>query len=229
MRILIFLLTLLALPLQAEERLRIAVAANFKPTLEDISGQFQDNTGIPVSLSGASTGVLATQIEHGAPFHLFFSADRETPEGLPKRQGRGEPFCYARGSLVLVGADSPSALANPELNLAIANPAIAPYGQAAMEVLARPEYSAGAQRKLVRGHNVAQAYQFWHTGGAQLALVPRALVPESGTPIPTDWHAPVEQYAVVLQRNPSVDAFLEWVKSDAVRDLITQAGYEPCP
>jgi molybdate transport system substrate-binding protein len=232
MRTMALLLMLLATSLRAGEPIRIGVSANFKPTLESISQRFQDQTGIRVTLSSASTGVLATQIEHGAPFDLFFAADRETPQRIRalRKKEPGEAFCYAQGSLVLAGSTGTlSAMAQPGLSLAIANPATAPYGRAAMEVLARPEFKAGAARKLVRGNNVAQAYQFWGSGAIDLALLPRSLAPVNATPIPLAWHTPLEHYAVVLKHSPEVDAYLKWVRSATVRDLITQAGYQPCP
>ena len=101
MRLALLLLILFAVPSWAEKPLRIAVAANFKPTLENISRQFQANTGIEVALSSASTGVLATQIEHGAPSDLFFVADREAPLKIMAKQKsqHGNAFCYALGCL----------------------------------------------------------------------------------------------------------------------------------
>jgi molybdate transport system substrate-binding protein len=232
MRTMALLLMLLATSLRAGEPIRIAVSANFKPTLESISQRFQDQTGIRVTLSSASTGVLATQIEHGAPFDLFFAADRETPERIRalREEEQGEAFCYAWGSLVLAGSSGAlSALAQSGLSVAIANPATAPYGRAAMEVLTRPEFKTGATRKLVRGNNVAQAYQFWDSGAVDLALLPRSLTPTDATPIPQAWHAPLEHYAIVLRHSPAMDTYLKWIRSDTVRGLITQAGYQPCP
>jgi molybdate transport system substrate-binding protein len=223
---------LLAISLRAEEPLRVAVAAHFKPTLENISQQFQKKTGIQVTLSSASTGVLATQIKHGAPFDLFFAADRETPQRIQawKNTKSSDIFCYALGSLVLAGSPGTLlALAQPALSLAIANPATAPYGRAAMEVLARPEFKAGAERKLVRGNNVAQTYQFWASGAVNLALLPRSLAPTNTIRIPQEWHTPLEHQAIVLRQSPAVDAYLKWIRSDTVRDLISEAGYEPCP
>jgi molybdate transport system substrate-binding protein len=221
----------MAVSVHAGTPLRIAVAANFKPTLERISRQFRLDTGIEVALSGASTGVLATQIEHGAPFDLFFSADRDTALRVHTAVSPGtvEPFCYAQGSLVLVGADSLAALARPDLSLAIANPATAPYGRAALEILARAEFAGGAGRKLVRGNNVAQAHQFWRAGAVDLALLPRALAPEHAIPVPLEWHASLDQYAAVVTPGAAVDAYLQWLRSDTVRTLILDAGYEPCP
>jgi molybdate transport system substrate-binding protein len=226
------LLTLLTNSLWADAPIRVAVAANFKPTLEKISLQFQAQTGIEVSLSSASTGVLFSQIKYGAPFNLFFAADQQAPEALVAsgQADADSTFCYALGSLVLSGGDgSLSQLANPGLSLAIANPVTAPYGSAAMEVLARKEFAPGNTRKLVRGNNVVQTYQFWHSGAVDLALLPRAIAPESAIRVPQQWHQPLEQHAVVLIRNTAVDAYLNWIRSDTVRSLITQAGYEPCP
>lgn len=231
MRGLALLLLLFALPLHASEPIRVAVAANFKPTLEIISSRFEADTGQRVTLSSASTGVLYSQIVYGAPFHLFFAADSNAPAQLMTAGiTDSSPFCYAIGSLALAGGNGKlTELTNPQLTLAIANPVTAPYGAAAMQVLAREEFEAGKTRKLVRGNNVVQAYQFWHSGAADLALLPRSLLLNAGTPIPQDWHQPLAQHAVVLKRNTAVDAYLNWVRSDTVRALITDAGYESCP
>ena len=216
----------------APQPLRVAVTASFKATLQSISRQFEQQSGIRVVFSSASTGVLASQINHGAPFDLFFAADRETPFKL-KLSGQhsaGKPFCYATGRLALAGASNElTDLAQPDLSLAIANPTTAPYGRAAMEVLSRAEFTTGESRKLVRGSNVIQAYQFWHSGAVDLALIPQAIAPASATIIPAVWHQPLEQHAVLLRHSPNADAYLKWLRSDNVRTLITQAGYEPCP
>jgi molybdate transport system substrate-binding protein len=232
MRILLLLLAVLATPLAANESISIAVAANFKPTLEKITEPFLDNTGIYVTLSAAATGALATQILHGAQYDMFFAADKETPLKVvsEKALASTDAFCYARGKLVLAGDKGGlSALANPEVSLAIANPATAPYGRAAMEVLARPEFSAGESRKLVRGNSVTQAFQFWQSGAVEMALLPSALRPMNATDVPLDWYQTIEQYAVVLKHSAAVDEYLQWLRSDTVRSLITESGYEPCP
>lgn len=231
-RTLLMLLLIVSSPVSAEAVL-IAVAANFKWTLEQINKQFEADTGQRIKLSSASTGVLYSQIKHGAPFDVFFAADRATPEKLAAAMQDttgGATFCYASGSLVLAGGDGRLAqLSNPLLSLAIANPVTAPYGRAAEQVLAREEFNSGKQRKLVRGNNVVQTYQFWHSGAVDLALLPRAIVPSGATAVPMEWHQPLEQHAVILNRNSAVDAYLNWIRSDTVRSLITDAGYEPCP
>jgi molybdate transport system substrate-binding protein len=226
-RLLALLLILSASTGRAEETLRIAVAANFRQVLAKASEAFEQETGIRVRLSSASTGVLYTQILHGAPFDLFFAADRKTPERLATADRPSR--CYARGRLVLAGGSGGlDALADPDLSLAIANPATAPYGRAALAVLDRAEFQTGRTRKLLTGSNVVQAYQFWHSGGADLALVPRSLAPKA-TLIPEAWHQPIEQHAIALRPGEAVEAYLNWVSSDTVRALIHNAGYEPCP
>ena len=191
----LLLMLILAAPVNAGEPLRVAVAANFRNTLQQISELFEQHSGHRVVLSSGSTGVLYNQILHGAPFDLFFAADATSTRKLASAD-TGEPFCYARGTLVLAGGNGNLAqLANPDFSLAIANPVTAPYGVAAMAVLARPEFAAGQGRKLLRGSNVVQAYQFWHSGGADLALVPKALAP-TATAVPSAWHAPVDQFAI---------------------------------
>lgn len=231
MRTLALLAILLAPVLRADDNVRVAVAANFKPTLLHLSEQFQSDTGIAVTLSSASTGALAAQIIHGAPFDVFFAADSTTPDQLYATEKDWlPPFCYAIGRLALVGASDFSALADPGLSLAIANPVTAPYGAAAMEVLDRVEFSAGKTRKLVRGNNAIQAYQFWYSGAVDLALVPKSLATDPGAiAVPKAWHTSLAQFALIRQQDPAVDAYLKWMRSDTVRDQITQAGYDSCP
>ena len=160
MRIVALLAMLVATPAWTGEIIRVAVAANFKPTLRQISTQFETATGHKVVLSSASTGVLYSQIVNGAPYQLFFAADADSPRRLAAGSRSGpDPFCYAVGRLALVGGNGTLArLADPQYSLAIANPATAPYGRAAQQVLDRIEFRPGLDRKLVRGNNVAQAY-----------------------------------------------------------------------
>jgi molybdate transport system substrate-binding protein len=222
---------LLPLHLEAVEPVHVAVAANFRSTLAALNPDFESRTGYTVRLTSASTGILYSQIVHGAPFDLFLAADARTPHRLAQA-GRGDTFCYAMGSLVLVGGSgSLDQLADPTLSVAIANPETAPYGEAARQVLSRKEFAAGESRRLIRANNVAQAYQIWHVGGAPLALVARALA-RGATLVPAAWHSPLEQHAILLDRGRPSEAALaysEWLRSDRVRTLITESGYDPCP
>ena len=226
-RLMALLVLITTSPVYAGETLRIAVAANFRHVLEQASEGFMAHTGHKVVLSSASTGILYTQIRYGAPFDLYFAADQATPARL--QTDSRSTFCYARGRLVLVGGEGDlQALSDPDLSLAIANPMTAPYGRAASEVLERPEFLSGKPRKLLTGSNVIQAYQFWHSGGADLALVPRSLALEA-TMVPASWHQAIEQHAIALRGGAAVEAYLNWINSDTVRALINDAGYESCP
>ena len=229
MRCIVLLLLLMTEPLLAAAGRRGAGAANFKPTLEAICREFTASTGHQVTLSSASTGVLSNQILHGAPFDLLFAADRESPDKLFRAGIGAKPFCYAVGQLVLVGQGGDlEKLAEPGLSLAIANPATAPYGRAAVEVLQREAFSAALGRKLIRGNNAVQAYQFWHSGAVALALVPRSLA-LAATPIPQEWHQPLQQHAIVLKESAAASALLQWLQRPQVREQIASAGYLPCP
>ncbi|WP_162846071.1 molybdate ABC transporter substrate-binding protein [Seongchinamella sediminis] len=226
-RILLLLILTCCAGAWAEAPLRVAVAANFRATLEHINQAYRERGGPPIRVSSASTGVLATQIRHGAPFDLFFAADRHSVSTLQADGLGGESACYALGQLALVGGTLGD-LANPDKSLAIANPLAAPYGQAAAEVLARPRFASAAGRQPVRGASVLQAYQFWRAGGVDLALVAQSLAPEA-QPIPRDWYSPLQQYLLVLRPSPAVGAYLQWLGSDTVRQMIIDAGYQPCP
>ena len=226
-RLLLLVLLAWATNTLAAEPLRVAVAANFRATLEQVNLAYRAAGGPAILLSSASSGVLATQVRHGAPFDLFFSADRQSVTDL-RADGLGTlSACYARGQLALVGGDLED-LYDPDKSLAIANPLTAPYGRAAAEVLSRPELARAGNREPVRGASVLQAYQFWRAGAVDLALVARAQSPRA-QPIPLDWYRPIHQYLLVLQPSPASSAYLQWLGSDTVRQMIVDAGYLPCP
>ena len=230
--ILMYILSLSPCVLAAE--VHVAVAANFKQTAMAINELFEGQTGHKTLLSSASTGVLHSQITHGAPFDVFLSADARAPIELEAAgySKMGTRFCYALGRLILAGGDgSLDNLGNPELSMAIANPRTAPYGRAGEEVLARVEYAAAGNRKVVRASNVAQAYQYWHTGSVDLALVAQSLAPLTGTEIPTHWYQPIEQQAILLTHaptNPAAENYMVFLKSEQVKALIEHAGYGNC-
>ena len=229
---LLLALCLLALPAVAEP-LRVAVAANFRATAERAGDAFERETGTPVVLSSAATGMLYNQLRHGAPFDLFLAADAERPRRLAENGAALATTrrCYARGRLVLLGGPL-TALARPGQRVAIANPRVAPYGAAAEAVLARAPY-AGVERRLLRGASVQQAWQFHATGAAELALVARSLVGDGQAwdAIPADWHAPIEQQGIVVAggRESEADAFLSWLSGPSARPILERDGYDPCP
>lgn len=218
--------------LAREDTLHLAVAANFRNAAQQIAAPFEKTHGVRVTISSASTGVLAAQLQAGAPFDLLLAADRERP-ALLHRAGLAatDPSCYAVGSLVLLGAaELDDALSDPALSIAIANPATAPYGVAALSVLSRHAFAEASARRVVRGSNVQQALQFFDSGATDLALVARSLRPDA-LPVPAQWHAPIEQYALIPSRSgqPALArAFLDTMASEESRQVLAALGYGPC-
>lgn len=162
------------------DSLHIAVASNFTPTLKQIAQQFEQQTGHQITLISGSTGKHYAQIRNGAPFDAFFAADSQRPKRL-EQEGNAlanSRFTYAIGQLVLWSpqanffTDSSEILRQDHFHyLAIANPKLAPYGQAAQQVMQAEGVWQSLQGKLVRGENIAQAYQYVQTGNAQLGFV----------------------------------------------------------
>lgn len=221
----------------------VAVAANFQPALERLAGPFDALTGHAIRASAGSTGTLYTQIVHGAPFHVLLAADSERPARL-EREGRavsGSRFTYAVGRLTLwsrrpgrVPAQGAGALARDDFrHLAIANPALAPYGRAARQALEALGLWTRLRPRLVIGQNVGQAWQFVATGNAELGLVAWSQVLADGARgshwmVPAGLHAPIRQDAVLLEAGAgsrAARAFLGFLRSDAARAVIESFGY----
>ena len=222
------------------ERITVAVAANFLTTAQDISAAFEAETGHDVVLAHGSTGKLYAQIVNGAPYDLFLSADQLRPVRLAEQDwvAEGGLKPYALGRLVLACRPSLAAgaleeiLTRPGLRLAIADPAVAPYGVAAASVLRRMREGNWA-RGLVFGESVGQAFAFVATGNADAALIGLAqaqslngggqqlLVPES-------LHPPIRQDAVLLIRAADSEAawaFYEFLGSGVASRILNAAGY----
>jgi molybdate transport system substrate-binding protein len=218
--------------LAGDNTLHLAVAANFRSAAQQIAAPFEVAHSVKVTISSASTGVLAAQLQAGAPFDLLLAADRARP-ALLHRAGLAvaDPSCYAVGSLVLLGAaELDAALSDPGLSIAIANPATAPYGVAALSVLSRDAFAGASTRRVVRGSNVQQALQFFDSGATDLALVARSLRPDA-LPVPAQWHAPIEQYALIPSRSGQpglARAFLDHIASAESRQILAALGYGPC-
>lgn len=220
---------------------QVAVAANFTQPAKDIAAAFTAATGHTASLSFGSSGQFYTQIAHGAPFEVFLSADAERP--IKAEQAglavRGTRFTYAVGALVLYsktpGLAGPGALKSGKFEkLAIADPASAPYGEAAIETLKHMGLYDRVKPKLVTGASITQAYQFVATGAAELGFVALSqVVTEKGGSrwdVPAKYHTPIAQQAVLL--NPGRDsaaakAFLAFLKGPQAAAIIKRYGYRP--
>jgi molybdate transport system substrate-binding protein len=233
------LIALLASSGLAADEIRVAAASNFKAAISELARRFEDSTGHDVVLIFGSTGKHYAQIVHGAPFDLFFAADRARPERL-EREGRGldgSRFTYAVGRLVLWSADAKrvddgdNVLAeNSYRHLAIANPSLAPYGRAAKEALQALGLWDAVAPRLVTGENIAQAYQYVRSGNAELGLVAWSQVLQSGSQgsswlVPESLHAPIEQQCIALRAGEAAARFLEFVRSEAGVEIIRAHGY----
>jgi len=225
---------------QADE-IRVAVASNFHEAAKTLAKRFAASSGHRVVLVPGSTGKHYAQIRHGAPFDAFLAADGARPERL-EREGlahAGERFTYALGQLVLWSpredyVDAAGAvLANADFrHLAIANPKLAPYGAAARQVLEERGLWQALQVRLVRGENVAQAYQFVASGNAALGFVALSQVERPGQPARGSWwkvplssYTPIEQQAVLLSDSAAARGFLTFLQSNEARTIIRAYGY----
>jgi len=167
------------------------VAANFATPMARIAESFTAATGHVVKLSSGSTGKFYSQIVAGAPFELLLAADDTTPRRLVD-EGHAvgsSRFTFATGRLVLwsatpgfVDAQGAVLTSGRFAHLAIANPKVAPYGRAAMQVLRARGLADTLAPKLVTGESVAQAFQFVATGNAELGFVALSQVIAAGPP-----------------------------------------------
>jgi len=229
---------------QADE-VSVAVAANFTAPMNAIAAEFAKDTGHKAQLAFGATGKFYAQIKNGAPFQMLLSADDETPAKLEK-EGLADPasrFTYAIGTLVLWSAQpgyvdaKGDVLKKGQFNkLALANPKLAPYGKAAIEVLTGMGLIEGLTPRLVQGENIAQTYQFASTGNAELGFVALSQVMKdgkissgSGWIVPGKLHAPIRQDAVILstgQGNAAAIALMKYLKGDKARAIIRGYGYD---
>jgi molybdate transport system substrate-binding protein len=237
-------------PASAAPPVNVAVAANFGSTAKALAGKFGAGSDLQVNVTTGASGKFYAQIENGAPFDIFLSADAERPEQL-ERKGHAVPgtrFTYARGRMTLFsaspelrGQDCKAALAAGSFrHLAIANPKVAPYGAAALAVLAGMNLTPEALGdRLVRGENVAQTLQFVATGNAQLGFVALSQMKGEDAPaatcrwdVPAGLHPPIVQQAVLLRRaaaNRTAQDFFSYLQSGAARALIREDGYDVGP
>ena len=223
----------------------VAVAANFTAPMQRIAVAFEQDTGHKAVLAFGSTGKFYAQIKNGAPFQVLLSADDETPARL-EREGSGlagTRFTYAIGKLVLwsrqpgVVDDKGEVLKRGGFErLALADPKLAPYGAAAVEVLNGLGLLPALAPRFVQGENIAQTYQFVATGNAQLGFVALSQVMADGKlregsawVVPASLHAPIRQDAIVLSAgkdNAAALALMDYLRSDKARTIIRTFGYD---
>ncbi len=227
----------------------VAAAADLKFALAEVAAQFTKDTGQAVRITYGSSGTFAAQLENGAPFEVFLSADeafvfRLADRGLTRDRGA----LYATGRIVLFAPhgsalkvdgdlkDLKAALADGRIrHFAIANPLHAPYGRAARAALQHAGLWAAIEPKLVLGENAGQAMQFAATGGSQGGIVPLALsrAPEIAklgafAPIPADWHGgePLRQRMVLMKNaGAAAAAFYRYLREAPARAILVRHGF----
>jgi molybdate transport system substrate-binding protein len=245
---LLFFGALVVLPLRAlaaePGEARVAVAANFAGAMQTIAAEFSKDTGNRVQIVPGATGTLYAQVENGSPIDVFLSADQETPKKL-EAEGQavaGSRFTYALGRLVVWSARPGFVDPAGEVlrlgrfqHLAVANPKVAPYGRAAVEVLAALGLTDATRPKLVQGENVGQTAQFVSTGAAELGFVALSQISGPGVAstgsswlVPERLYSPIRQDAVLLKRaaaNAAARDLLSYLRSPRARDVIRSYGY----
>jgi molybdate transport system substrate-binding protein len=242
-----------AAPLLAQTPLRVAAAADLEPVLPPILAQFEKATGIHAEATYQASAMLTTQIENGAPFDIFFSADLSYPkkligDGLADAAGSADsstPITYAKGTLVLwerkdSGLPPPSLdlLRSPALKrLAIANPDRAPYGRAAVAALTSLQLYDQLKPRIVTAENIAQAAQFADSANADAGLIsltsamtPRLQSSGNYFVIPRDLYPPIEQGVVIVSKTQQRDAvhkLLDFVLSPPIQAEMAKSGLTP--
>lgn len=227
------------------QTLRIAAASDLQFALPDLAAEYEKQTGVKLAVTYGSSGNFLAQIQNGAPFDLFFSADITYPHQLVVAQlaDISSIQIYAVGHLVLwLPPDSPldpsaglKILLDPRVQkIAIANPEHAPYGRAAVAALRDAALYDQLKPKLVFGENIAQAAQFAQSGSAQAGLLAHSLTfspaMKSGKfwTIPAEKYPPVEQAAVLLTASPNKEgalSFLAFLKTPAARSILERYGF----
>jgi molybdate transport system substrate-binding protein len=241
----ILFLSILSAASAYAQTLRIAAASDLQFVFLDLAAQYEKQSGVKLAITYGSSGNCFAQIQNGAPFDLFFSADYDFPTKLVEAglADKDSLTIYALGSLVLwLPPDSPldpaaglQVLLDPRIQkIAIANPEHAPYGLAAVIALQRVNLYDQLKPKLVLGENISQAAQFVQSGGAQAGLIARSI---AGSPamkngkrwaLPPDRFPPFQQAAVVIKSSPNkqaAKAFLAFLRTPPARATFERYGF----
>ena len=231
------------------EEVTVAVAANFTAPMQKIAQTFEQDTGHKALLAFGATGKFYAQIKNGAPFAVLLSADDETPARLEKEGVAiaGTRFTYAIGRLALWSKNpllvddkgqvllSNATDKNSFKKIAIADPKLAPYGAAAMEVLDRMGALAKVRSKLVQGDSIGQAFQFVMTENAELGFVALSQISIDGRitqgsawVVPQNLFTPLKQDAVLLplgKNSAAALALMKYMRTDRAQAIIRAYGY----
>jgi len=245
-QIAVLLAVLLTGPSARAQAVRVAAAADLKFAMTELASQFEKQSGMKVDVTYGSSGNFITQIQNGAPFDLFFSADSEYPKKL-EAAGLTEPGTlgeYAVGHIVIwtprdsginaAKAGWQSLLDQRVKKIAIANPEHAPYGRAAVAGMKKAGIYEPVKDKLVYGENISQAAEFVQSGNAQVGIVALSLgispAMKNGNKweIPADNYPPIKQAVVMLKASKNKVAarrFLDFVSGPQGREILQRFGF----
>jgi len=243
------LVTLLAPALRADE-ITVAAASDLQFALRDVAQRFEQATGHRVKLAFGSSGNFYAQIQNGAPFDVFLSADILYPRKLIEsgKAERDSLFVYGVGRIVLwVPKDSRlnveqglKTLLDPGVRkIALANPAHAPYGRAAVAALQHAGVYDQVSNKFVLGENISQTMHFVESGNVDAGMVALSLASAPASRgkgkywvVPADYHPAIEQAAAVISASAhqaAAQAFLDFLRKPETVELMKSYGFEPPP
>jgi molybdate transport system substrate-binding protein len=244
-RALVFTAALLAAGLLHAAQVRVAISANMAAPMQRIAADFERATGHEVVPSIGPIPRFYAQLHGGAPFELLLATDDDVPARLV-REGLAVPgsrFTYAIGRLVLWSLDPHGVDPHgnvlkqlPRGRLAIADPRMGPYGEAAVQTLTRMGVLPAWRPALVHAETVGQAFQYVASGNASYGLIALSQVMSdgritrgSGWIVPAEYHDPLKQDLVLLnggRSNPAALALIEYLKSEPARATLRSFGYE---
>ena len=232
---------------QGHGSVAVAAASDLQTALPALAAAFERKTGIKPTVTYGSSGNFFAQIQNGAPYDIFFSADADYPRRLAA-SGHVNPatvYDYAAGRLVLwTRSDSPvnisrglQALRDPRIKrIAIANPAVAPYGRAAVAALTSEKLYDGLEKKLVFAENVAQAAQLAESGNADVAMIGHGLALDQRltsvghfVDVPARAHPPIVQAVAIVSSSKNMAnarTLLDYVKGAEARQVLASFGFE---
>lgn len=225
------------------QALKVAAAANLQSVITVLQKDFKQRTGIDIEPIVGSSGKLVAQIKNGAPYDVFLSADMRFPESLYKDGFTIKaPVVYAYGSLIIcstknIGFENwERTLLTPRIQkIAIANPAVAPYGVAASEVLQKKGILDNIHSKMVLGESISQVNTYITTGAADVGFTTQALLKDPANKTLLYWkiidpkeYAPIKQGMVILKRaasNANAEKFYNYLLGPDAKKILEQYGY----
>lgn len=223
--------------------LQVAVATNFQTTLKKMIPHFEQKHLVSIQTSSGSSGKLFAQIRYGAPHDLFLSADQKRPQLLEQEGLTLSRATYARGQLVLWKKQADDFLPLEQFQenklpyLALANPKLAPYGEASMAVLEKLKLTSQVQVQMILTENVSQVLHLILHGNVDFGFTSASLIPKSWKQEqnkiwypPASWYPPIQQQMVILKRTKrpqEARLFFEFLQSEEMQKMMIAHGYLP--